>query len=153
MTDIVILLNQLSGQREHLFYLCIFCMTSHVVLVVKNPPANAGDSRDSSGSLGQEYPLEEGVVAHSSTLAWRIPWTEEPGAYCPQGRTELEQLSTQRLRLPYTDYFCIFDPPEKNHEDNMISAKSHILWMEKLRLRETRGYMQNPRADQRLNWD
>ena len=30
-------------------------------------------------SLGQEDPLEEGVAAHSSILAWRIPWTEEPG--------------------------------------------------------------------------
>ena len=30
-------------------------------------------------SLGQEEPLEEGMATHSSTLAWRIPWTEEPG--------------------------------------------------------------------------
>jgi len=29
-------------------------------------------------SLGQEEPLEEGMAAHSSILAWRIPWTEEP---------------------------------------------------------------------------
>ena len=30
-------------------------------------------------SLGREEPLEEGMAAHSSVLAWRIPWTEEPG--------------------------------------------------------------------------
>ena len=30
-------------------------------------------------SLNQEDPLEEGMAAHSSVLAWRIPWTEEPG--------------------------------------------------------------------------
>ena len=30
-------------------------------------------------SLGQEDPLEEGMGTHSSILAWRIPWTEEPG--------------------------------------------------------------------------
>ena len=30
-------------------------------------------------SLGQEDPLEEGMAAHSSILAWEIPWTEEPG--------------------------------------------------------------------------
>ena len=30
-------------------------------------------------SLGWEYPLEEEMATHSSTLAWRIPWTEEPG--------------------------------------------------------------------------
>ena len=29
--------------------------------------------------LDQEDPLEKGMVAHSSTLAWKIPWTEEPG--------------------------------------------------------------------------
>ena len=29
--------------------------------------------------LGQEDPLEKGVATHSSILAWRIPWTEEPG--------------------------------------------------------------------------
>jgi len=30
-------------------------------------------------SLGQEYPPEKGMATHSSILAWRIPWTEEPG--------------------------------------------------------------------------
>ena len=30
-------------------------------------------------SLGQEDPLKKGMAAHSSILAWRIPWTEEPG--------------------------------------------------------------------------
>ena len=30
-------------------------------------------------SLGGEDPLEEGLATHSSVLAWRIPWTEEPG--------------------------------------------------------------------------
>ena len=30
-------------------------------------------------SLGQEDPLEEGMATHSGILAWRIPWTEEPG--------------------------------------------------------------------------
>ena len=29
--------------------------------------------------LGQEDPLEEGMVTHSSILTWRMPWTEEPG--------------------------------------------------------------------------
>ena len=30
-------------------------------------------------SLGQEDPLEQGLAAHSGIIAWRIPWTEEPG--------------------------------------------------------------------------
>ena len=32
-------------------------------------------------SLGQEDSLEKGMATHSSTLAWRTPWTEEPGAW------------------------------------------------------------------------
>ena len=36
-------------------------------------------------SLGQEDPLEEGMATHSSILAWRIPWTEEPGG--PQSQS------------------------------------------------------------------
>ena len=43
-----------------------------MVLVVKNPPANAGDVRDSFRSLGQEDALEEDMEAHSSILAWKI---------------------------------------------------------------------------------
>ena len=38
--------------------------------------------------MGQEAPLEEGMATHSSMLAWRIPWTEEPGG--------LESLGSQR---------------------------------------------------------
>ena len=47
--------------------------------MVKNPPANAEDARMQVRSLGQEDSLEEGTAAHSSILAWRIPWTEERG--------------------------------------------------------------------------
>ena len=36
-------------------------------------------------SLGQEDPLEKEMTTHSSILAWRIPWTEEPGGLQPMG--------------------------------------------------------------------
>ena len=39
-------------------------------------------------SLGQEDPTEKEMATHSSTLAWRIPWREEPGRLCPWGRKE-----------------------------------------------------------------
>ena len=52
---------------------------SQVALVVKNLPANAGDVRMEVQSLGREDPLEEEMATHSSILAWRTPWTEEPG--------------------------------------------------------------------------
>ena len=46
-------------------------------LVVKNPPAKAGDVTEVARYLGQEDPQEKGMATHSSILAWRIPWTEE----------------------------------------------------------------------------
>ena len=65
---------------------------SKVALVVKNPPANAGDVGD-EGFLGWEDPLEEDMATHSSVLAWRIPWTEEPGG-STQSQTQPKRLST-----------------------------------------------------------
>ena len=41
-------------------------------------------------SLGQKDPLEEGMATHSSTLAWRIPWTQGLVGYSPWGRKELD---------------------------------------------------------------
>ena len=52
---------------------------SQVVLVIKNPPANAGDMRLGLDPWGGKIPLEEGTATHSSILAWRIPWIELPG--------------------------------------------------------------------------
>ena len=57
--------------------------------MVKNSAANAGDLRDKGLVLGGEDPLEEGMAAHSSILAWRIPWTEEPG--------RLQSMGSQRV--------------------------------------------------------
>ena len=45
----------------------------------KNLPANAGDQETLIRSLGRKDPLEEEMATHSSILAWKIPWTEEPG--------------------------------------------------------------------------
>ena len=41
-------------------------------------------------SLGQEDPLEKGIEAHSTVLAWRILWTEEPGG--------LQSMGSQKVR-------------------------------------------------------
>ena len=42
-------------------------------------------------SLGWEDPLEKEMAAHSRTLAWKVPWTEEPGGYSPWGCKELDR--------------------------------------------------------------
>ena len=57
---------------------------------VKNPPAM---QEMGVRSLCQEYPLEKEMATHSNTLAWRIPWTEEPGAGCNLwGLNELDRI-------------------------------------------------------------
>ena len=61
--------------------------TSQVVLVVKNPPTKQ-ETRDVVRSLSGEDPLEEEMAAHSSILAWRSSWTEEPG--------QLQSMGSQR---------------------------------------------------------
>ena len=56
-----------------------------MALKVKNPPAM---QETWIRSLGWEDPLEEGMETHFSVLAWRLPWTEEPG--------ELDSMGSQR---------------------------------------------------------
>ena len=64
-----------------------FHFTSLLVQTVKNLPAM---QETQVQSLGGEDPLEEGMATHSSILAWRIPWTEEPGG--------LQSIGSQRVR-------------------------------------------------------
>ena len=60
--------------------------------VVKNPPATQQPQEMQFRSLGQEEPLEKGIATHSSILAWRIPWTEEPGGLQSIGLQSWTQL-------------------------------------------------------------
>ena len=64
-------------------------------------------------SLGWEDPLEKEMAIHSSILAWRIPWTEDPGGLESMGSQELdttEQLHTSTCRF----FVCLFSKTEKN---------------------------------------
>ena len=73
---------------------------SQVALVVKNPSAKACDIEMRVRSLGWEDLLQKGMATDSSILAWKIPWTEEPGELQFMGSqkswTGLTQLSTHR---------------------------------------------------------
>ena len=55
---------------------------SLVAQMVKNVPAL---QETWFQSLDQENPLEKGMATHTNILAWRIPWTEEPGGLQPMG--------------------------------------------------------------------
>ena len=64
-----------------------YSWASLVVQMVKNLPAM---QETQIQSLGQEDPLEKEKATQSSILAWRIPWTEEPG--------RLQSMGSQRIR-------------------------------------------------------
>ena len=67
--------------------------------LVKNPPAKARNIIDVGSVVGQEDPLEEGMATRSSVLAWRVPWTEEPGWASPRGRKESDMTQmTEHVR-------------------------------------------------------
>ena len=66
-----------------------------MALAVKNLPANAGEIRDPGSISGSGRSLEEGMVTHSIILAWRVPWTEEPGG--------LQSIGLQRLRHDWSN--------------------------------------------------
>ena len=56
----------------------------------KESTCNAETPETTVQSLGREYPLEEEMATRSSILAWRIPWTEEPGG--------LQSMGSQKVR-------------------------------------------------------
>ena len=57
---------------------------------VKNPPAVQETQEIRAQSLGRDDLLEEEMETHSSILAWKIPWTEEPG--------KLQSMGSQRVK-------------------------------------------------------
>ena len=65
-------------------------------LVVKNGTASAGDVRETDSIPESGRSLEESMATHSSVLAWRIPWTEEPGI--------LQSITLQRVRHDRSDW-------------------------------------------------
>ena len=60
-------------------------------------------------SLGQEDPLEKEMATHSSILAWRIPWMDEPGGLQSTGRKESDTTERLHFHFHFKDYRDIVD--------------------------------------------
>ena len=84
-TCIRIQTSQQPGQRSF-FNTILYIITSLVTQMVKRLPTT---QETRVQSLGQEGPLEKEMATHSSTLAWKIRWTEEPG--------RLHSIGSQRV--------------------------------------------------------
>ena len=76
-----------------------YLRASQVALVVKNPPANAGDIKDAGSTPGSGRSPGGGQGSPSSILAWKIPWTEEPGG--------LPCIGLQRVGHDWRDWACM----------------------------------------------
>ena len=73
------------------------------MLVVKNLPANAGEMQETQvPSLSREDPLEKEMATQPKILAWKIPWTEEPG-----GLQSMEFQKSQTRLSVHTHAWCI----------------------------------------------
>ena len=66
--------------------------------------------------LGRKDPLEKEMAIHSSTLAWKIPWTEEPDRLQSMGRKESD--TTEQLHFCFIDYINAFDCVDHNKLEN-----------------------------------
>ena len=82
--------NWSNNSSYHFFSACLMSsMGSLGGSVVKNPPSNVETQETWVRSLSQEDPLEKEMATHFSILAWKIPWTEEPG--------RLQSMGSQRV--------------------------------------------------------
>ena len=89
--------------------------------VVENPPVNAGDTGDVGSVPGMGSPLEEEVVTHSSILAWKIPWTEEPGGLHSMGLQRVIHIHMHIHTHTYT-HECTYT---YTHEYTLIPVSEH----------------------------
>ena len=90
-------------------------------LMVKNPPANAGDTK--VWTLGWKNPLEEGMVTGSSILSWRIPWTEESG--------RLQSMGLQRVRHDWVTKQQLFFPIIINYTTASLGAQQSRICLQR----------------------
>ena len=75
--------------------------------MVKNPPAMETQVQ----YLGQEDPLEKEMATHSSILAWRLPWTEEPGGLQSMGsQRDGHDSVTNTVNMTIFGFFCCCCP-------------------------------------------
>ena len=139
--------NQLSVCRYfHLVF--YYCWGFPGGSAVKNSPARLEMQETWIGSLDWEDPLEEGMANHPNILAWRTPWTEEPGGATvpprgshkesditePQHTQNLYFLKNPGLILNFTQLdliYWIVDWIWANFEDNLkmqIDDKNNISW-------------------------
>ena len=85
--------------------------------MVKNLPANTGDSRDAGSILWSGRSPREGNGIHSSILAWKIPWTEELAGYSPRGHKKSQTWLSNQTRTAIMSFVSLPYLPQWGFED------------------------------------
>ena len=110
--------------------------TSLVAQMVKNLPAMW---ETQVWSLGWEVSLEKGLVIHLSILAWKIPWTEEPGRLQPMGSQRVRHYWATFTHLLTHSHSCHQDPHQSDafttineptstpyfHSESLVCIRDH----------------------------
>ena len=113
-------LVQLSRLHSIYIYQAPSICWASLAQTVKNPPA-VQETR--IWSLGQEDPREKEMATHSSVLAWRIPWTEEPGGL---------QRAWHNWAINTFIFKYVLNPGDKNicsfKHERLKQAKFDLLW-------------------------
>ena len=110
----------------------MFQWASLMVQHTKNLPAKQETQEMPVQSLGQKDPLEEGMATHSSILAWRIPWTEEPGG--------LQSMGLQRAGHDWATFTSLHIPRKKRKTD-MVDSYQYQPWCAPSRSCDKRGWL------------
>ena len=100
----------------------------------KDSPANAGDIRGVVQFLGQEDHLEEEMATCSGILAWKIPWTEEPGGLQPMGPQTVGHNWATKNTI------------------NQVNLTHLSMWYEKGEIRYMKGNIQNKHIPNSWSW-
>ena len=92
MCALIFLSGSFAGQLKDIL---LYLLSTELALTLRHTPQNRFSSfikirSEPRGFIGGEDPLEKGMATHSSILAWRIPWTDEPGG--------LQSMRLQRVR-------------------------------------------------------
>ena len=115
---------------------CISCGSA-----VKNPPSVQETQETWVRSLGWEDPLEKEMATHSSMLAWKIPWTEEPGGLqsmasrrvwhkraCTHGYIPIPQHHQISCKTCHSCFLYTSFPTPLRHSTMIIFYGSFFLW-------------------------
>ena len=124
-----------KSKYDHWSFLCIYYATFWASLVAQRLKRLPAMRETWVQSLGQEDPLEKEMATHSSILAWRIPWMEEPGG--------LQSTGLQRVGHNWATSLH-FMPPF-NPYLNLIKPMFILISLKKIKQRNTQNHCSSER--------